>query len=416
MKDTEHPIVIIGAGVAGLVAARHLEDAGHTPLILEASDRIGGRVKTDEKDGYLLDHGFQVLLTQYQEARRYLDFAALELRTFDPGAVVYYNGRAHRISDPLRDPGQLVTMAFSPIGTLHDKWLMYKLTRRLQQTPRQQLFTGKRQSTLQFLSGYGFSQRIIEQFFRPFFGGIFLENELRTGADMFRFIFKLFSEGQAAIPARGMEQIPLQLEAQLNKTTITYGVRVREVDGQTLRLDNGESLPFSKLLIAADPHPLIPSLRGQAIHWESTCNLYFKVRRSPLNAPLIALVADPDSLINNWCVPTDVAPHYGPDDGALLSVTLKEVPAGPDAEIAKKIAGELARLTGQADLYPEFLARYDIRCALPAVDPPRYDMQATETTLTDDIYLAGDYLLNASLDAAMRSGRLAARALVGSLG
>ena len=409
------PIVIIGAGVAGLVAARHLEAAGCDPVVIEASDRAGGRVKTDLQTGFRLDHGFQVLLTAYRETKTYLDLEALDLKGFLPGAIVYAGGQTFRISDPNRQPDQLLPMAFSPVGSLKDKWLMWKLNSELKRTDPEVLFEETPQSTMQYLRDYGFSERMIDRFFRPFFGGIFLENELRTGAAMFRFVFKMFGEGFAALPARGMEQIPLQLQAALNRTVFRFDERVARVEGKHIYLEGGETLAFSRLIIATDPFPLLPSLEGQELNWETTCNLYFKASYSPLDAPLIALVAEPGRLINNWCVLTDVSRDYGPENSALISVTLKEIPDGSDQLVAGRIAGELADLTGRADLYLEFLARYDIRRALPHVDALRYDVQVSEAALTGDIFLAGDYLLNASLDAAMRSGRNAAAALLQTL-
>lgn len=411
----QNSVIIIGAGISGLIAARELEQAGLKPLLLEAGDRSGGRIKTDEVQGCLLDHGFQVLLTAYREARHYLDFADLNLQTFDPGAYIYDRQELMRIGDPLRDPGNFPTMLFSQVGNIKDKWLIWQLTRKLKATPVEELFTPDQPSTLVFLRNYGFSERIIRRFFRPFFGGIFLENELRTPAGMFRFVFKMFSEGEAALPENGIEAIPRQLFTQLRQTQTRFNCRVQQVAGQELILEDGERLPFEHLLIATDPHPILPNLAGQQQEYQSTCNLYYLTNKSPLDHPLIALVADEDRLINNWCVPSDLVPAYAPEGRSLLSVTLKEIPENlTEEELTQKVAAELRHMTGLSNWPLEFIARYDIPQALPALDLPTYDQQATQHRLTERIFLAGDYLLNASLDAAMRSGRNAALALLES--
>ncbi|HKK76976.1 MAG TPA: NAD(P)/FAD-dependent oxidoreductase [Saprospiraceae bacterium] len=413
MSEGPKKIVIIGAGLAGLVAAQHLEKAGHQPLVLEASDRVGGRVKTDQEDGFLFDHGFQVLLSAYREAQDYLDFPSLNLRPFANGAIIFKDYGKFKIADPLREPDKLLMMAFSPVGSLRDKWLIFKLTRQLKKQKVEALFHSPEQSTLDYLQEYGFSKRIIEQFFRPFFGGIFLENELSTPSSMFRFVFKMFSEGKALVPSAGMERISQQLKARLEKTIFRFGEKVTEVQGQQIKLENGKTLSFDKLIIATDPAPLMPNLAGQRLDWQSTCNLYYRTTASLLQDNAIALVADPESPINNFCVLTDVSPAYAKKDH-LVSVTLKEMPpadAGPD--FYDRIASELKKLTAyQGDI--EWLKRYDIPRALPEITDLRYTLPRTQFTLTDHIYLAGDYLLNASLDAAMRSGRLAAEALLDS--
>lgn len=405
-------IYIIGAGVAGLIAARHLEEAGFSPVILENADRPGGRVKTDTVDGFRLDHGFQVLLTGYKEARRYLDFDALDLRRFEPGAMIFSGDRRFRISDPLRDPSRLFQMLFSPVGSLADKFRIWRLTNKLKKRPVEDLFPKVDMPTLEYLENQGFSQRMINQFFRPFFGGIFLENELRTPAAMFRFVFKMFSEGEAAIPAEGMAEIAYQLRGALERTRIRYNCRVQSAEGSELILDGGERLSFDRLIIATDPYSLLRGLKGQMLAYTPTTNLYYKARRSPLRSPLIGLVADTDNPINNFCALTDVSPHYAPAGFTLLSVSLKEGPAPVDVE--KKTARALSDLTGLAEGEFEFVARYDIRRALPALDDLHYDLQPTQTRLTENVFTAGDHLLNASLDAAMRTGRRAAEAVIQS--
>ena len=410
----QEKVVIIGAGVAGLVAAIHCEEAGYAPLILEADAAVGGRVQCTSKKGYILDHGFQVLLTNYEEARRYLDFTALDLHAFGSGAIIFYEGKNIRVADPLRAPQTAFQMLTSSVGSLRDKWLMFKLTQSLKRQNRSAIFKPSVGSTIAFLQQYGFSSTIIERFFRPFFGGIFLENELKTSASMFQFVFKMFAEGEAAIPAAGIGAIPTQLASKLEKSEIRLNTRVKQIQGNDIQLENGESITFDKLIIATDPAPLLPNLAGQACTYVNTCNLYYSANESPLNSNLIALVSNENSRINNFCVLSDVASSYA-KQGSLVSVTLKDIPApGTEDPFYEEIAQEIKALTGtQANL--EFLHRIDIPKALPINEDLAYTVQNTQLTLTNDIYLAGDYLLNASLDAAMRSGRLAAQAMMDSI-
>src|SRR6202166_4780809 len=103
--STSADVLIIGAGLAGLCCAKRLTEAGITFQIVEASDGIGGRVRTDEVDGFLLDRGFQVLLTAYPEAKHYLDFSRLDLRSFHSGVLSWYGGRMNKLVDPWRTPG-----------------------------------------------------------------------------------------------------------------------------------------------------------------------------------------------------------------------------------------------------------------------------------------------------------------------
>src|SRR5450631_1018581 len=108
-------VAIIGAGLAGLECARLLQQTGSNVVLLEASDAPGGRIRTDRVDGYLLDRGFQVLLTAYPEARRALDYKALSLRSLIPGALVWHDGEFHRFADPFRDPLAAMNLLFDPV-------------------------------------------------------------------------------------------------------------------------------------------------------------------------------------------------------------------------------------------------------------------------------------------------------------
>ena len=400
----EKKIIIVGAGVAGLVAARHCEEAGFHPTIIDAEERVGGRVKTDQLDGFLLDRGFQVLLTEYQEVQRYLDLPALNLQEFQPGAVIFSAGRSFQFKDPLRDPRQLWSALVSPIGSLGDKLRIWRLAQKLKNTSPEKIFAQNSASTLIFLQKFGFSSRIIEQFFRPFFAGIFLENELRTPASMFRFVFKMFGQGYAAIPAKGMEEICKQLKAALTKTTFRFNTRVSQILEDHLLTSTGERLDFDTIIVATAPEALVPGLQGQKQAYHGTHNLYFSANFSPLKVPLIALVADADNPINSFCVPSDVSAAYAPKGQTLVSVTLKaNTTASPTM-----VAEALKTLVKRPDLELTHLASYHIPQALPIVEALRYEIPSTQYVLTDRIILAGDQLLNPSLDAAMRSGRSAA--------
>jgi len=211
MSDSKYKIHIIGAGISGLISATVLEQNGFSPVIIEATDSIGGRVKTDIVDGYQLDHVFQVLLTAYPAALKYLNFESLELQRFMPGATIYKDGKQTTIGDPLRDVSLLFSTLFSGIGSFSDKIKILKLNRRLKKKTVSNIFADKEQSTFSYLVDLGFSLKMIEDFFTPFFSGIFLENKLETSSRMFEFVYKMFGEGYASLPKAGIGAIPKQL-------------------------------------------------------------------------------------------------------------------------------------------------------------------------------------------------------------
>ena len=408
-----HDVVIAGAGVAGLIAARHLEDAGRKVIVFDGADAAGGRMRTDRLNGFQLDRGFQVLLTDYAELKRYLDMSALRLHRFKPGARIYYPGGTFDAVDPLRERRQMFRAVFSPIGNPIDKLKLWLLINELKKLKSSDLFLDTSISTIEYLRSKGFSDTITDRFFRPFFGGIFLENELQTSSRMFRFVLKMFGSGWAAIPEDGIEAVPLQLKSALRHTVFEFNTSVQRITGaRELVLSDGRKVTYRKLIIAAYPEKILPALADENTRYRETTNLYFTAPKSPLQSPLIALNAYPDALINNFCVLSDVAPSYASAGEALISASLQRRHDLPDEDLSAMVLSELGRISGIKTTDWKFLRRYTIRQALPVVDDIQYDMQPGSCKVLDNIYLAGDYLLNPSLDAAMRSGRRAAEAVL----
>ena len=408
--EKQKEVIIIGAGISGLIAAIELEKQDIQPIIYEASDRVGGRVKTDEWKGFKLDHGFQVLLTAYPEAQNYLDFEALDLQKFSPGAIIYSGHKTFALSDPLRQPKTVLSMAYSGVGSIGDKLKMWSLSKNLKSKSIDEIFSEKETTTLKYLQKYGFSDKIIRYFFMPFFSGIFLEDKLNTSSRMFEFVFKMFSEGHAAIPAKGMQEIPNQLAAQLKKTRIHFNKIVSRIEGQTIAFENGDMIDAHKIIIAADPYNILPGLSAQTQEYHSVINLYFSTDQSSIKKPLIGLVSNKGALINNFNFMTDVCWGYAPSGKHLLSISVVKKTDLPDEDLVDAIKKEFSELAGWDPSQLEFLKMYKIKQALPVLMDIQASTQPTATRIQENIFLAGDYMLNSSLNAAMTSGRIAAQA------
>ena len=412
MDKKDFKIYIVGAGVSGLVAAQVLENQGYQPVILEASDRAGGRVKTDIKKGFQLDHGFQVLLSSYPAAQKYLDFKALKLQELKPGAVIFNNGKQQIIGDPLRDISTLFSTLFSGIGTLSDKFKIFQLNLKLKNKSIEAIFSSDEISTKAYLQEFGFSSQIITQFFTPFFTGIFLENELTTSSRMFEFVFKMFGEGLAVIPKGGMEEISKQLVSNLKHTTFQYNTQVSSVSDDEIVLHTGEKLTSTATIIATDASKLVRDAPSKNLIWKSCQTLYFTANKRVIEKPMIGLVSKKDSLINNIFYHTSVATHSNNTE-ELLSVTVVKEHQLTEEQLIATVTRQLQEECTIDHL--TFLAVYHIKKALPDLKDIKYEVSPSETQLSSGIFLAGDVQLNGSLNAAMIAGENAALQVIASI-
>jgi len=415
------PVLIVGAGLSGLTCALRLHQAGIPVHVIEASDGVGGRVRTDQVDGFLLDRGFQVYLSAYPQAGELLDLEALELQAFEPGAIVYDGKGLKRVMDVFRRPRYLIGSALSSIGSLADKMRVALLRFQTLGSSEEEIRHHKDQSTESFLREFGFSEKMINGFFRCFYGGIFLETELRTSSRMFEFTFKMFSQGSATLPARGMGSIPLQLARRLPAETIRINSPATSVTCSSVTLANGSVLQGSHVVLAtqaSQTSEFIPSFSSRAPEWRSVTNVYYAADKSPLKEAIIALNGSNKGLVNNVCVPSDVSPLYAPEGKSLISVSLLGLHR--DEHIPTEVKKELAAWFGEQVDGWQHLRTDIIKHALPEQAPkenPQNDTEALQGFLKiDDIMICGDHTTSASIEGAIISGNQTAAALLKSMG
>lgn len=401
--------VIIGAGLAGLACARRLHAAGRSFLICEAADRVGGRVATDVSEGYRLDRGFQVLLTGYPEARRLLDDDTLNLRHFYPGALVRHGGKWHRVADPFRHPIDGLRGAFNPIGSLSDKlrvgWLRlggFDFSRHADDL-----------TTLEALRAEGFSQSMIERFFRPFLGGVFLENQLDTTVRKLEFVMRNFARGETAIPALGMAEIPRQLAALLPAAAIRLNTRVEAIDENGVHLDGGEILSTKAVVIATEAggaERLLGRSNPPADFNGVTC-LYFAAPNAPVNEPILLLNGDGAGPINNLTVLSAVSPDYAPPGRHLISISVVDPEAAAAPDLEERVRRQLIDWFGAGTQAWELLRIQSIPHAVPS----QRVAQVKPVRLRKGLYQCGDHCGIASIDTALASGTAAAEAVLEDL-
>ena len=408
-------VIIIGAGISGLACGLAVQQNGLTPLILDASDAVGGRLRTDKHSGFLLDRGFQVLQTWYPEARRLLDYEALDLRPFDPGALVRFDGRFHRVTDIWRRPSRLLEMALSPVATTADKLRLLALRRRALQGDLRELYGRPEAEAISMLKEHGFSSRIVERFFKPFFAGVFFDPELSVSSRAFEFVFRAFALGDTALPARGMGTIPAQLAAKLPPESIRLQTRVRQLLDRQVVLESGERLQARALVIATDGREVARLLkRDVAPETRGTTCFYFSAERPPLPGPKLALNGQGHGLINSLLVPSNLSGYYAPAGQHLVTVNLLGTQSDPDL-VEPRLRKELVRWFGSDAQRWERLAVYRLPTALPDQAPSVPYPGERNVMVSDGLWVCGEFGGAPSIQWALHSGARAGESVSAAL-
>lgn len=398
---TKSEVAVIGGGLSGLAAAMYLNQKGISFDLFEENDVLGGRVATEIVDGFKLDKGFQIFLDSYEEAKAIIDFESLSLKAAGSGALVRIKGEWRKFGNPLKKPLDVFPTLFSGIGSFWDKILIFKLSRFVGSKTQEDFQNMPNISTLQFLKNYGFSGNIIENFFIPFFGGVFLEFDLKTSSRLFLYLFKKFSEGDATLPQNGMKAIVQAMLDQLPAGSIHLGKKINSIESETIK-------GYSQIILAVNENRFQElTNNANSLKFNGTTCFYFSAAKMKMKDLNYLHLNPQGDFVKHVCFLNRIQPNYAPGEKELLSVTVSQ---GLDVQ-HQDVAKELIELFDGVLEDLKFLRKYEIPEALSF-----YDGEFKEQNKQKDgpIY-CGDHMLYPSINGAIKSGRLAAEEVINRL-
>jgi phytoene dehydrogenase-like protein len=400
---SELPVIIVGAGVAGLACAHDLVAAGVPVTVLEGSDAVGGRMRTDERDGFRLDRGFQVFNTSYPQVKRRVNLRALQLRPFTAGALLQTGDRRLRFSDPTRQPAGAADLLRGRLGGLADVLAVARLSAADMLLPASLVKHQPDRTTFAALSEAGISPELCELFFRPFLSGVFLEDELETSARFFHLVWRSFLRGTLCLPRRGIQAVPEQLAAGLPPGTVQLETPVAALTGDGVGRPDGREIA-GRAVIVATAAAEAGQLLGDAVTVPATrtvTTFYHAAPSSPLAEPTLLL--DTERKITNTVVLSEVSDTFAPAGRALISTSVLGDGSGREPDVRTR----LAEVYGADTAGWEHLATYVVPGALPAMPAPHPLSQTTR--IGPGRYMCGDHRATGSVQGAMASGTRAAR-------
>lgn len=397
-------IGIVGAGLTGLTAAKILSEKGFNVSVFEKFDVPGGRMRSEVVNGWTLDVGFQVLLTAYPYLQKHITLDSLDMVELDAAAILFRDGKTTNVGDPFRTKNIFWETVFSDVGSIKDKILIAKLKRFVDKRSIDDLFLQENISSLKFLQRFGFSEKFIERFFKPFFGGIFLERELITSSRMLLFVFKMFAIGKAAIPSKGIGFVAESMVKDLSKVDFHFSCEIDQIEGQSLRSKTGDNYNFDYIINTIPNY----GVRNDNTIWTGCTCIYFE-HDSPriISTPRIGLNANQNKLINNIFYPSSISKPKDKEGKELISVTVLGCSYDDKEKFIERLKDELSSDFGINNVH--FLSAYNIPFSLPKLSTLKNSMMFPKETI---VFEAGDFLLNGSQNAACKIGEAIAQHII----
>lgn len=405
----EWDVVVVGAGVAGLACAYDLRAAGLNVRVLEAADRVGGRMRTDRVEGCVVDRGFQVFNTSYPQVRRRLRLRGLRLRPFTPGFLVHTGRRPLRFADPTRAPGPALRGLAGGLAGPRDLAALAALTAWDGLAPARLVARRRDTSTRRALSAAGFTGGFVERFFRPFLSGVFLEEDLETSGRFFHLVWRSMVRGTICLPADGIEAVPALLARALPSDALGLEQPVTALTDDGVLVAGERTVAARAVVVAAGPATAARLLPDLAVPPYRTVTTYYHVApRSPLREP--TLLTDVRRRFVNSCVLSELHPHHAPRGHALVATSV----LGGDAPGRERAVREALAECHEADTAPwDPLTVRTVEQALPVM--PAGLPLSRRTRLAPGRYVCGDLRATGSVQGALASGARAAREVAADL-
>ncbi len=382
-------IVIVGSGLSGLSCAYHLKKNGINSSIYDQSHKIGGRIFSENIDGFICDNGFQILLNNYEEVKKILDYKDLNMKYFESGAKIYTDSKILKVYNPVFNPIKSLKSDFNQIFSYSDYFNVIKT-----------LFIKNQMSTKQYLT-HSFSKSANKLFFEPFFKGVFLDDNLKNDFTFFKKLFVKFAFGKAGLPKNGMQELVKQIKNKSKIENINFNMKLKNISNNIAFFQNGEKVSFDYIVLAL-PIETINFLFNLNLNIEYNTNstFYITSEKNVLEKALL-LVPQKKYTINSIQCLSNVSSNYSHNNESLYSISSNDCNVKEET-----IIKEFIKITKIKQNDMKLIKSFRIKKAL--------HKNIYKIDKKDNVYFCGDWQIEPSIDGALKSGRLIADQIINS--
>ena len=381
-------VVIIGSGLSGLSCAHYLDKNKYEIQIYEKEITPGGRVSSENVNGYICDIGFQVLLNNYDELKRLNIYNKLDLKYFDSGAQIWTENGILSLYNPLKHPLKFLRSNVFKIFTLSDIFKVISLFLFKKNNPNQ---------TAGQLIDSTFSEKSRKLFFYPFFRGVFLSEDLENDSNFFLKIFKKFALGKASLPAKGMKSLPEALIKEFN-LNINYNFELDKIENNQAIFNNGKTIDFDIIVIDTPIHNISKLIKlDLKPKYNSNKTIYIKSSENILNKAILLVPSNEYNINSIQCL-SNVSDNYSDGNYFLYSISTLNIETEDNT-----LLNEFIKITNLSISNVELIKSYTINKALP--------LKNNQLNENNNIYFSGDWSVEPSIDGAIKSGRICAEKL-----
>jgi protoporphyrinogen oxidase len=402
----KYDIVIVGAGLAGLNCAFNLEKNNIDYLLIEKSENVGGRLGSRLLNDFIIDEGFQVLLDSYEELDKTLDKKELEPRYFKQGALLRIEDNLVTFQSPISSIKAFISFIFESKISLNDKLQLASLSFYVLLNDSNTLLNTNELSSAEYIQKK-FSKSLINSFFRPFLGGVFLDYELKTRTGFMFYIFKKFMFGKTFVPKDGMNTLPKKIAAKIPNEKLVLKTAVSKIGINSIFLENGEEIQANTIVIASNPGALNAlGINEPKVVFNNSFTYYFTTEaKIPENlSKTLILNSKENEILRHFCVISTVSEAYAPNSKNLISVSIQNQDENELSTI-EKIKTELNFwLEGEI----KFLHKIEIPESLSLFE----NYSELDYKIKENVYRCGDYMRFPSTNAALKTGRELAELLL----